>query len=222
MDVALLRVLGDAVRAKTHLTSLRETDPTNSFLRYEAKRLGETDPGLWEDVAGDPSRILEIAAQYMHFGLYGEAVELLAAKYPSDSPGVVSDPGTPKPEADPLIAYYRGYCRDMAKQDGGADFAAGAKMPTTYIFPNRPESFDVLKRAIAINPRDANAYALLGDLYMSGGMEEEAMKQWGAARATDPKLPALLRNMGYTALYLKQPPQRAIEYFADGVKYDPQ
>ena len=149
-------------------------------------------------------------------------MELLAAKYPSDSPGAVSEPGMPRPEADPLIAYYRGYCRDMAKQDGGADFAAGAKMPTTYIFPNRSESFEVLKRAIAINPKNANAYALLGDLYMSGGMEEDAMKQWGAARPVDPKLPALLRNMGYTALYLKQPPEKAVEYFADGVKYDPQ
>jgi len=221
-DVTLLRVLGDAVRAKTHLTSLRETDPTNSYLRYEATRLGESDPALWEHLAGDPSRILEIAAQYMHFGLYGEAAELLAAKYPGDSPGVVSDPGTPRPGDDPMIAYYRGYCRDMAKQDGGADFAAAAKMPTVYIFPNRPESFDVLKRAIAVNPKDANAYALLGDLYMSGGMEDEAMKQWGAARAIDPKLPALLRNMGYTSLYLKQPPEKAIEYFTDGVRYDPQ
>ena len=222
MDVALLRLMGETVRAKTHLTSLREMDPTNSLLRYEATRQGETDAALWEHLAADPSRILEIAVQYMHFGLYAEAVELLAAKYPSNSPGVVREPGMPRPEDDPMIAYYRGYCRDMSKQDGGADFAAAAKMPTRYIFPNRPESFDVLKRAMEVNPRDANAHALLGDLYMSGGMEEEAMKQWSRARAIDPGLPALLRNMGYTAMYLKEPPERAIEYFTDGVKYDAQ
>ena len=222
VDVTLLRVLGDRVRAKTHLTSLREADPTNSFLRYEATRLQETDAALWEHLASDPSRIIEIAVQYMHFGLYSEAAELLATKYPSDSPGVVSEPGMPRPGDDPLIAYYRGYCRDMAKQDGRADFAAAAKLPTTFIFPNRPESFDVLKHAIAANPKDANAHALLGDLYVSGGMEDEAMKEWSAAREIDPKLPALLRNMGYTALYLKQPPEKAIEYFTDGVKYDPQ
>jgi len=222
VDVALLRLQGDTVRAKTHLTSLREGDPTNSFLRYEATRLGEKDAALWEHLAADPSRVLEIAVQYMHFGLYGEAAELLSAKYPSDSPGVVSEPGMPRPESDPMIAYYRGYCREMAKQDGSADFAAAAKMPTTYIFPNRPESFDVLKRAIAVSAKDANAHALLGDLYMSGGMEEEAMKEWSAARAINPALPALLRNMGYTAMYMKEPPERAIEYFTDGVKYDPQ
>jgi tetratricopeptide (TPR) repeat protein len=222
VDVALLRLQGDTVRAKTHLTGLREADPANSFLRYEATRLGEKDAALWEHLAADPSRIMEIAVQYMHFGLWGEAAELLAVKYPSDSPGVVSEPGMPRPEDDPMIAYYRGYCREMAEQDGSADFAAAATMPTTYIFPNRPESFDVLRRAIAVNPKDANAYALLGDLHMSGGMEEEAMKEWSAARAINPALPALLRNMGYTAMYLKQPPERAIEYFTEGVKYDPQ
>jgi len=222
VDVALLRLQGEMVGAKTHRTSLREADPTNSFLRYEATRLGETDAALWEHLAADPSRILEIAALYMHFGLYAEAAELLAVKYPSDSPGVVSEPGMPRPAGDPMIAYYRGYCREMAKQDGSADFAAAAKMPTTYIFPNRPESFDVLKRAIAVNAKDANAHALLGDLYMSGGMEEEAMKEWSAARAINPGLPALLRNMGYTAMDMKQAPGRAIEYFTDGVKYDAQ
>jgi tetratricopeptide (TPR) repeat protein len=222
VDVTLLRLLGDSGPAKTHLTSLREADPANSFLRYEATRLGEKDAALWEHLAGDPSRIIEIAAQYMHFGLWAEAAELLSIKYPSDGLGIVTEPGMPRPGDDPLIAYYQGYCHEMAKQDEAADFAAAVKMATRYIFPNRPESLDVLKRAIAVNPKDANAHALLGDLYMSGGMEEEAIKEWSAARVIDPKLPALLRNMGYTTLYLKQPPERAIEVFTDGVKYDPE
>jgi tetratricopeptide (TPR) repeat protein len=32
----------------------------------------------------------------------------------------------------------------------------------------------------------------------------------------------LLRNMGYTALYSKQPPERAMELFTEGTKFDPQ
>jgi tetratricopeptide (TPR) repeat protein len=222
VDVTLLRLLGDTVRAKTHLTSLRGADPANLFLRYEVTRLGGTDAALWEHLAGDPSRILEIAAQYMHFGLWGEAAELLAAKYPSDSPGVAREPGMPKPEDDPMIAYYRGYCREMAKQDGSADDAAAAKMSTTYVFPNRAESLEVLRRAIAVNANDANAHALLGDLYMSGGMEREAMEEWSVARGLNPAIPALLRNMGSTAMYLRQPPEKAIELFTDGVNYDAQ
>jgi tetratricopeptide (TPR) repeat protein len=221
LDVTLRRLLRDAVGARTQLANLLEADPTNSFLRYEATRLGGTDPALWEHLAGDPARILEIAVQYMHFGLYAEAVELLAMNYPVVGPGVVREPGMPHPSDDPLVAYYRGYCRELADQDGSADFAAAAKMPTTYIFPNRPESFDVLQRALAVNAKDANAHALLGDLYMSGGMEDAAMAEWGKARAINPALPALLRNMGYTVLY-ENSPQRALEFFTDGVKYDPQ
>jgi tetratricopeptide (TPR) repeat protein len=128
----------------------------------------------------------------------------------------------PRPKNYPLIAYYRGYCREMLHQDGGADFLAASKMSTTYVFPSRADSFDVLNRAISVNPKDANAHALLGSLYMSGGMQDAAMTQWNAARELNPAIPALLRNMGYTVLYEKQSPQRAIDLFTAGTKYDSQ
>jgi tetratricopeptide (TPR) repeat protein len=221
MDVALLRVLRNAKQAEKHLRTLQLTDPANSFLRYEATRLGATDVALWQHLAADPERILAIAVLYMHFGLYDEAVEILARQFPAGSE-VVSEPGMPRPENYPLVAYYRGYCREMVPQDAGADFLAASRMPTTYVFPNRPESLAVLKRAIAVNPKDANAHALLGSLYMSGGMQDAAMTEWSAARELNPAIPALLRNMGATALYLKQPPERAIEFFTEGTESDPQ
>jgi tetratricopeptide (TPR) repeat protein len=220
-DVTLLRHLGDVEAAKRHLTKLRLTDPANSFLRYEATLLGDEDPTLWQLLAADPERILDIAVLYMHFGFFADALDLLSRNYPSGE-GVVSEPGMPRPEAYPLLAYYHGYCREILHQDGMADFRAAAQMATTYVFPNRPESMDVLKRALSVNPADANAHALLGSLYMSGGMQDAAMKEWNDARALDPAIPALLRNMGYTALYSKQPPERAIELFTEGTKFDPQ
>jgi tetratricopeptide (TPR) repeat protein len=221
MDVALLRVLRIPKEAEKHLRNLQLADPANSFLRYEATRLGGTDATLGQHLAADPERILTIAVLYMHFGLYGEAVELLAHQFP-EGPELVSEPGMPRPEKYPLIAYYRAYCREMLHQDAGADFLDGARTSTAYVFPNRPESLAVLKRAIAVNPKDANAHALLGSLYMSGGMQDAAMVEWNAARELNPAIPALLRNMGATALYLKQPPQRAIEFFTEGTKSDPQ
>jgi tetratricopeptide (TPR) repeat protein len=57
---------------------------------------------------------------------------------------------------------------------------------------------------------------------MSGGMQDSAMMEWSAARELNPAIPALLRNMGYTVLYSKQAPGRAIEYFTEGTKFDPQ
>jgi Flp pilus assembly protein TadD len=220
MDVAVVRLLGDTKVAKEHLEERRLADPTNNFLRYEAARLGQQDPSLWEHLAADPERILTIAVQYMHFGFYSEALEILSRQYLSGA-GVVSEPGMPGPEKYPLIAYYRGYCREMLHQDASADFHAASQMPTAYVFPNRPESLDVLKRAISVNPKDANAHALLGSLYMSGGMQDAAMTEWNAARELNPAIPALLRNMGYTVLYSKQSPERAIALFTEGVISDP-
>jgi tetratricopeptide (TPR) repeat protein len=221
MNVTLLRVLRSTKEAEKRLRALQLTDPANSFLRYEATRLGGADATLWQHLAADPERILTISALYMHFGLYDEAVELLARQFP-DGPGVVSEPGMPRPEKYPLIAYYRAYCREILHQDASADFLAASRMPTTYVFPNRRESLVVLKRALAINPNDANAHALLGSLYMSGGMQDAAMTEWNDARELNPAIPALLRNMGATALYLKQPPERAIEFFTEGTKTDAQ
>jgi tetratricopeptide (TPR) repeat protein len=221
IDIALLRLLGDTKTAEQHSANLRLADPANSFVRYEATRLGQPDDALWKHLAGDPERILEIAVRYMHFGLYSEAVELLARQYPSGAE-VVSEPGMPRPENYPLIAYYRAYCREMLHQDASADFLAASRMPTTFVFPNRPESEAVLKRAISVNAKDANAHALLGSLYMSGGMQEAAMTEWDAARELNPAIPALLRNMGLTVLYTKQSPDRAIQLFTEGTKSDPQ
>ncbi|MGB9435837.1 MAG: DUF5107 domain-containing protein [Candidatus Acidiferrum sp.] len=221
LDVALLRKMGDDRVAKEHLQERQVADPANTFLRYEATRFGQEDPTLWQHLAADPERILNIAALYMHFGFYADAVEILARQYPTGA-GVVSEPGMPRPQAYPLLAYYRGYCREMLHQDGSADFQAGSHMPTTYVFPNRPESLEVLKRAISANPRDANAHALLGSLYMSGGMQDAAMSEWNAARQLNPAIPALLRNMGETVLYSRQSPERAIEFFQEGTKSDPQ
>jgi len=217
----LLRIMHNTKEAEQRLRDLQLADPANSFLRYEAARLGATDATLWPHLAADPERILAIAVLYMRFGLYDESAELLSRKFP-DGPDVVSEPGMPRPEKYPLIAYYRAYCREMLHQDAGADFLAASRMPTTYVFPNRAESLAVLKRAIAVNPKDANAHTLLGSLYMSGGMQEDAMAEWNAARELNPAIPALLRNMGATALYLKQPPERAIEFFTEGTKSDPQ
>jgi tetratricopeptide (TPR) repeat protein len=221
LDVTLLRHLRDLPVAKQHLEKLQLVDPANSFLRCEAAILDHQDPALWQHLAADPERILTIAVLYMHFGFYNDALDLLERDYPTGE-GVISEPGMPRPEGYSLLAYYRGYCRDRLHQDGSADFRAASQMATTYVFPNRPESIDVLNRAISVNPRDANAHALLGSLYMSGGMQDAAMTEWNAARELNPAIPALLRNMGYTALYSKQPYERAIGLFAEGTKVDPQ
>jgi tetratricopeptide (TPR) repeat protein len=93
-------------------------------------------------------------------------------------------------------------------------------MPTSYVFPNRPESFAVLHRAIEVNPNDATAHFLLGSLYLSGGMSKQALQEWETTRGMKPAVPTLHRNMGYTMLKSGESPELAIELFSEGTKYD--
>jgi tetratricopeptide (TPR) repeat protein len=219
MEVALLRALRREGEAKTKLLFWRQKDPTSSFLAYEAIRLGESDPALLAHLAADPERIVEIASKYMRLSLYEDALDVLGRQYPS-GPSVVSEPGVDHPDSYPLIAYYRGFCRLALGKNGRADFDAASRMPLTYVFPNRAESFAVLRRAIKINPRDASAHFLLGSLYLSGGEAGSALQEWETASEINPSIPTLHRNMGYAVLRTGDSPQRAIDLFRDGMKYD--
>ena len=219
IEVALLRAVEGNAEATKRLALWKRQDPTSSFLRYEGIRLGQSDPGLMAHLAADPERILEIATDYLRFGLYEDALDVLSRQYPAGTE-VIGEPGAVHPGSYTLIAYYRGFCRYALGKDGSADFAAASSMPTSYVFPNRPESFAVLHRAIEVNPKDAPAHFLLGSLYLSGGMPKQALQEWETARDIKPAIPTLHRNMGYTMLKSGESPERAIEIFREGVQYD--
>jgi tetratricopeptide (TPR) repeat protein len=220
MEVALLRILGRSEDANKELALWQKRDPTSSVLRYEAVRLGGNDPALFAHLAADPERILDIASDYMLFGLYQDAVDLLTVRYPSGAQ-VVAEPGILSPSSHPLIAYYRGYCRHALGEDSRPDFEAASHMPTTYVFPSRGQTFAVLELALSANPQDATAHFLLGSLYLSGGMTESALAEWQQAKRIKPDIPTLHRNIGYTLLRSDASSTQAIEVFREGMRYDP-
>jgi len=219
IEVALLRAVQRKAEASKRLALCKQKDPISSFLRYEGIRLGQSDRALMAHLAADPERILEIATDYMRFGLYADALDVLSRQFPSGTE-VIGEPGVLYPASYPLIAYYRGFCRYALGGDGRADFAAASSMPTSYVFPNRPESFVVLRRAIEVNPEDATAHFLLGSLYLSGGMFKQALQEWETTRRLNPAIPTLHRNMGYTVLKSGESPAQAIEIFREGMQYD--
>jgi tetratricopeptide (TPR) repeat protein len=219
-EITLLRSSGRVDAARARLEDLQRFDPTNSLLRHERVLLGTPDESLWRHLAADPERILELVIDYMRIGQYQDALALLSRKYPAGA-DVVSEPGMPRPEHYPLIAYYRGYCRSLSGGDGKPDFDQASTMATAYTFPQRPESLTVLKQAIERNAADGTAHFLLGSLYLSGGMVDLAMKSWEAARAVNPRMPTLHRNMGFALLNSGGSAARAVELFQEGTTYDP-
>ena len=105
-------------------------------------------------------------------------------------------------------------------ESGAADFAAASTLSTRYVFPNRAETLPVLHAALRANPSDATAHFLSGSMYLSGGMVDEALREWNEARRLNRTIPVLHRNLGLVLLQLKNAPDQALEVFREGLAND--
>jgi len=230
--------LGDAVhtspddaRALEELVavkgSLRESQEAQSLARDGLGRFPLSfllreeigDPDLAQ-LANDPDRVLAIAAEYMRLGLYAKAINVLSRKYPVPIPDQ-SEPGTTAPQDHPIVAYYRGYCREKLGQSGSEDYRIASKLSTAYIFPSTAEELDVLQSALRSNPSDSTAHYLLGTLYFSRGLTDPALDEWSQARKLGPEPPVLSASMGLALLHIKNDAEGALSVFQGGLRSDP-
>jgi tetratricopeptide (TPR) repeat protein len=213
---ALERAAGILGAAGSHSTEWLSRQPS-SFLEWDSSDV--RSPALMRYLAADPQRVLEIAGEYMRLGLYLEAANVLAAGYPAVPPDE-TEPGAVLPQQYPLVAYYRGYCREKLGQSGAADYALASKQSTLYVFPGRPESLEVLHAALRANPADATAHYLLGTELFSRGLTEEALAEWKTARRLNAGLPVLDADIGRALLWVKHEPGVALEAFRAGLAAD--
>lgn len=220
LEVALLKRLGEKEQAVQHLAKWSAADPTSSLLRLEAAQPNEAAGALYAHLGADPERVLDVVTEYLEAGFVKDALALLERNYP-EVDAVTAEPGAVRPQNHPLIAYYRGYCKELLGESGKADFAAAAAMSTQYVFPSRAGSFAALNAALKSNPKDATAHFLLGSLYMAGGMTEEAVRSWETSRAINPRIPVLHRNLGLTLMKVSGDMNRAVPVLREGLAADP-
>jgi tetratricopeptide (TPR) repeat protein len=199
MEVSLLRRLWRAPEARERLRHWRSVDPTSSLLRYESTLLATTDAALWTQLGADANRVLDLAEHYLAFGAFDDALKLLEREYP-DVESRWRENGAVLPRQSPLVAYYRGYVRQRLGNDPSADFAVARGLPTTYVFPNRASSYEVLRAAAGANAGDATARFLLGALDLSSGLTGRAVDGWQRVRRLQPSIPTLHRNLGMALL----------------------
>ncbi|MGW8179200.1 MAG: tetratricopeptide repeat protein, partial [bacterium] len=187
-------------------------DPTNAFARSEAvfssgwKKAAVLK--LNQATAAHPQSFLELATEYMALGAWKETSSLL-----QHAQSLVED-------VHPLVYYYRAVAleqlgereqaRKILKQVSSRPFQI-------YIFPFRRETISVLESALEIDPKDANAASLLGDLLYDRSRQEEGMSLWKRAVATDPDHYQSLRNLGWALLEKGQVESAlpALEHAAD-------
>ena len=222
--VALARATGNLEAAQNLASRSLPHYPTSVFLRNEATKIGPlvkpAGPELDRHLAADTNRILDLVLQYNRLGLYTDSLELLNRTYPTVAPED-TEPGAPSPSTDPLLAYYRGFCREKLGKSAAADYAAASQMPLRYIFPSEPDEINVLHAALAVNASDASAHFLLGTLFFSKGIVDPALEEWKLAESFNPRIPSLQASMGRVLLEVKKRPSEAAAEFQQGLQMEP-
>jgi tetratricopeptide (TPR) repeat protein len=203
---------GDRTQAEYYLQSL-SGDPRAA----EELALLEHPASDAPSLESDPERVLRAAAARMRLGLWRDALAGLSREYPGVPPEQ-KEPGAPLPQNDPIVAYYRAYCRE--KLGDSPDYEAASKLPTTYVFPSGAATLAVLEAAVRARPGDAVARYLLGDLRMASGLVDQAVDEWQTARRLNPAIPVLDASLGRVLLRVRHDPQTALEVFRAGLSAD--
>jgi tetratricopeptide (TPR) repeat protein len=210
---AVSRALGKNVDGEKIANELLARFPLSGFLQEE---LGKADI---LHLASDPYRVLSVASEYARLGLYRRALEVLSRDYPSPEADQ-SEPGAVIPQQNPLVVYFRGYCREKLGVSGANDYLQASRLSTVNIFPNTIEDQQALKAAIRANENDATAHYLLGTWYFARERTGEAISEWQRARKLNPQIPVLEASLGLALLHMKRDFAGALSVFAEGIKND--
>ncbi len=221
IEVALLRRSGHRDDAKKRLDYWLDIDPANSMLRLEGIFLSGSDDGaLWRHLAGDSERVLALAEQYRKVGAYDDALKVLEHPYklpPANERAL----GAVTPQDNPLVEYFRAYCRLQLHQDATISLATASALPVLGIFPHRTIDYEILQTVLAQNANDEVAHDLMGELYFDSFRVKDAIREWQSARKIRPDLTALQRNLGLAILNFGDDPKQAGPVLAEGLRFAP-
>src|SRR3954447_11451970 len=135
---AILKAEGEKEESQQLAQEWLARFPQSYFLLEQVGR-----PQL-QHLGDDAERVLNVASEYMRLGMYAQALDVLSRDYPT-SVADQSEPGQLPPNRHPLVAYYRGYCRQKMGQPSADDFSTAAKLSSSYVFPSRAEDLEVLR-----------------------------------------------------------------------------
>lgn len=196
---SLLRKLGNKDKANSLLDELLAYDPLNFSAMYEKSLLGgNTSMAEWHKNMQDvENNYLEIAMNYVNSGLYEDGISLLSS---------ISNP------KNPLVQYYLSYLHSKMGNDSKAKdhLVKAGQCSLEYSFPYRAETENVLKNAIEIDPENARAYYLMGNL-LYDNRPLDAMSSWEKAGTIDNKIPMVWRNLAFGNFYHHKNPKKAID-----------
>jgi tetratricopeptide (TPR) repeat protein len=197
LKTAILRKMNSSEAAMGFLKSSLEVDPFNFGCHFEHHLLlkdlandAESSNALNEIkrlMRGSFNNYIEYALDYIHAGLFDEAIQLLL-EYEKDK-----KEETPSP----LLFYYLGwlFIKSGAVEKAMHYFEQAAAAPPDYCFPSKIEDIAVLETAIANNASDFKAPYYLGNFWYANGQYAEAIACWERSVAGDHNFPTAHRNL---------------------------
>jgi tetratricopeptide (TPR) repeat protein len=215
LKAVLLRKAGRTEQALAVARRVLVLDPLDFWAGNEIC-LAEKGRGLDDlqrQMHGDPQTYLELATDYGNAGLTDEAIQVLTRLVAASAD---------KSRVYPMIHYYLGfYYAKQGKPDSSRrHYQLGRQMPTDYCFPFRLESIDVLRAAMAADPKDPRAPYYLGNLLFDI-QPEVALREWERSRELDPTFATVHRNLGLAYLMVEHQPAKAAASLERAVACNP-
>jgi len=207
LQIALLRRLGRDHAARSTIEQALALDVLDAGVLWEQFLLETNLPLQLQPAPSTLRNAFEIALDYLHAGLFADAMQLLQQIE----------------QSDPLMVYLLGYCAQCAGEPSEAQmwFARAQSLPPDYCFPQRLESVLILEAALAANPNDARAAYYLGTFWYAHRRYEQAIDCWERARELDPQFPTVHRNLGLAYFNKRNEPERAEESYERAFALNP-
>ncbi|MDR1387720.1 MAG: DUF5107 domain-containing protein [Propionibacteriaceae bacterium] len=196
-----LRRFGLADRADQVVAQTLSLDPLDWWARDLAGQPLETDP----------QTSIDLVVEYLGVGACLDALRV-AERGLALARGNVNVGLT---KAGPLLHYYRAFALDRLGRPGPAAQArrAAREHDPTGCFLVRLDDVEVVRAALAAEPDDPRAHALLGHWSYHVGRTDQAQEHWRRAAEGDPSDAVCLRNLAMAAHNQNHDPAAAAHWY---------
>ena len=212
LAVVLLRRLGRAEEADRMLSATLELDSLDLWARYLS---GELKDGNGQREA---QVLLDVALENARAGEWATAIELCELAQEADASRPLGQTACGV-LADYLAAFISEGAGDRA---GAASLRARARSgERTWNFPSRLDEVAALESALAADPEDPTAAALLGHWLYANGRGADAVEKWRRSASADAGDPVVWRNLGVAAYNLEHDENEAVAAYDRAIEVAP-
>ena len=208
---------GNESESKKIITNIELVDPLSQIAAFEnyftEKKISTTEATLklTDFLRDEPDSYLLTSSRYLMAGFYDDAQELLQ---------IATQSINSKSSTYPLIYYYIGYCncKNGNIEKASFYFDKASKQNLNYCFPFGTWSDRILKEAIKINPNDAIAHYLLGNLLCDND-PDNAYVEWTKSANIKPEA-MTFRNLAFLDGNVYDNPDKAVNNMLKAIKLD--